>query len=221
MNRSSKVRRILSMHPAHQTLGVSGTGTMFHPYCPIDGPATKTIRVLLASLPTAAGASAALAAFEPIARRQRELECERMDFDAVAGFGNGLPNVDCMVVFARGLYVLGRGGADFNAETIIEDCPDVAEEPSADMEITVAAPWHPVLDRVGSFVARAVPHRFGCVPEDATCLLVGKTSGGAHPVAWAREFQGRMFHTLLGAREDFHRPDFIQLVLNAIDWAGG
>ncbi|MCD4726171.1 MAG: ThuA domain-containing protein [Pirellulales bacterium] len=220
MNHSSKVRRILSMHPAHQTLGVSGTGPAFHPYCPIDGPATGTIRVLLASHPSDSGASAALEAFEPIARRQRELECERMDFDAVAGVGNGLPNVDCMVVFARGLHVLGRG-ADFNAETITEDCPNVSEGPSADMEISVVAPWHPVLDRVGSFVTRAVPRRFGCVPEDATCLLSGKTDGDAYPVAWAREFQGQTFHTLLGAREDFHRPDFVQLVLNAIEWAGG
>ncbi|MBU4270804.1 MAG: ThuA domain-containing protein [Planctomycetes bacterium] len=219
MNRSSKVRRILSMHPAHQTLGVSGTGAVFHPYCPIDGPATETIRVLLASHPSDSGASAALAALEPIVRRQLDMECERMDFDAVAGVGNGLPNVDCKVVFVRGLHVLGRG-ADFDAENLAEDCPNVLEGPSAELEISVAAPWHPVLDRVGAFVARAVPRRFGRVPEDATCLLVGKTSGGAHPVAWAREFQGRMFHTLLGAREDFHRPDFVQLVLNAIEWAG-
>lgn len=219
MNRSSKVRRILSMHSAHQTIGVSGTGTVFHPYCSIDGPATGTIRVLLASHPFESSASAALAAFEPIVSRQLDMECERMDFNAVAGVGNGLPNVDCMVVFSHGLYVFGRE-AVFYAKKLVEDYPDVSEGPSAELEISVAAPWHPVLDRVGSFVARAVPRRFGCVPEDAICLLLGQTSGGAHPVAWAREFQGRMFHTLLGAKEDFHRPDFVQLVLNAIEWAG-
>ena len=219
MTRSSKIRRILSMHPAHQTTGVSGTGTVFHPYCPIDGAATETIRVLLASHPSDAGALAALEALEPILRRQHNLECERMDFDDVVGVGYGLPNIDCMVVFTHGLYVLGRE-AVFYAEKLVESCPDVTEGPSADLEISVVAPWHPVLDRVGAFVARAVPHQFICVPEDATCLLVGKTSGGAHPVAWAREFQGRMFRTLLGAKEDFHRPDFVQLALNAIEWAG-
>ncbi len=225
MSSTSTTRRILSMHPPHRRIGVPATGTAFHPYCPIDHAREETIRVLLVSDPADPGASAAGAAIEPILRRRRDFDCHRTDFDAVAGIGNGLTNVDCMVVFYRGLHVVGWG-TDFDLKAIIEDAgienaPNEPDDPTAEWKISVLAPRHPVVDGVGSFTAGAVPRRFAAVPGDAVCLLLGGASEAEFPIAWGRERLGRVFHTLLGAKDDFLRPDFVRLALNAIEWAGG
>ncbi len=129
-------------------------------------------------------------------------------------------DADCMVLYADGLHVLGQG-AIFDAAAIMEACPAGSDRPSEQMRIAPAAPWHPILDRVGSFVARTVARRFHGEHENETRLLLGRSAGGASvPVAWARDFPGRMFRSLLGSAEDFQRPDFVRVALNAIEWAG-
>lgn len=147
-----------------------------------------------------------------------------MDFDLVEGDALGLPNVDCTVLFARGLHVVSI--ANFDLERVLEDAwivdaPIGLDDRNMEMAVSVVSTRHPVLDRVGPFNARPVSRRFGDVLDDAACLLEGRLGGELFPVAWARDYRGRVFRTLLGASDDFSRPDFVRLVLNAIEWAGG
>jgi type 1 glutamine amidotransferase len=52
-------------------------------------------------------------------------------------------------------------------------------------------------------------------------LLVGKSDGNEWPVAWVwGGRRGRVFFTSLGSADDFRKPDFVRLVVNAIEWIG-
>lgn len=208
------------MHQAHKRVGVPGAA--FFPYRPFNGSEKGVVRVLLVSDPDDPVASAALKAFEPIVARQRDLEYDRAVLDAVY-FGESI-NADCFAVFARGLHVFSRG-AVFDPKEIVESISDsdFTHEAAGSMRVVPSAPWHPVLDRVCSFEANMTPWRLVPIPETALGLLFAKTDaeeGDCRFLAWADESPVRRFHTLLGLPEDFRRPDFVQMALNAIEWAG-
>ena len=49
---------------------------------------------------------------------------------------------------------------------------------------------------------------------------IRRCADGVAPAAWARDGDKRAFCTLLGHAEDFRRPEFVRLLLNAIEWVG-
>jgi type 1 glutamine amidotransferase/nicotinamidase-related amidase len=86
---------------------------------------------------------------------------------------------------------------------------------------------HPILSGVpleefptGGSLYRNTPLRGG-----APVLLTGRAEGAENtePVAWTNHSPGggRVFYTSLGAPADFARPEFQQLLRNAIHWAFG
>jgi type 1 glutamine amidotransferase len=86
---------------------------------------------------------------------------------------------------------------------------------------------HPILSGVsleefptGGSLYRNTPLRGG-----APVLLTGRAAGAENvePVAWTHHSpgSGRVFYTSLGAPADFARPEFQQLLRNAIHWAFG
>mgnify|MGYP001012297400 FL=1 len=207
------------MHQAHKRIGVPAAA--FHPYAPADGAIENTVRVRMVSDPRDRFASDALDAFEPIVARQGHLEYERAEFRAA--FQSECVGVDCAVVFARGIHVLARG-VDFEPDGVMEDGGDGAGEAAVPERIVPAAPWHPVLDRICSFEAHPPSRRFAAIPRSAIGLLIAKhgtAEVGGRFVAWANESPNRQFHTLLCSPDDFRQPDFVQLMLNAVEWAGG
>ena len=220
MNRVSIANRTLLMHAAHKSVGVSGAA--FYPYCPPKGPAAGTIRALLTAFPMEPDASDALDAFERIAGRQPELKPVGIDFDAVAKFCDGSMDADCLVMFARGVCVFGRG-TRFDADLAAIMAEEKKPIRAGRIKVTATAPWHPVLDRVCEFdVPKPVCH-LDSPSDSALCLLTGRIdgeTGGQFPLAWAEESPSRRFCTSLGTAADLRRPDFVQLLLNAIEWAG-
>ena len=56
--------------------------------------------------------------------------------------------------------------------------------------------------------------------KKAVILLTGKSEDKVEPVAWTRYAGGsRVFYTSLGYSEDFEKPQFHRLLVNAIYWA--
>ena len=89
----------------------------------------------------------------------------------------------------------------------------------------VAGAEHPILEGVshdafptGSGLYINTPLRAGSVP-----LLIGRTRGieRPEPVAWVHSTGagGRVFYTSLGHVDDFKRPEFRRLLVNAVAWA--
>lgn len=66
-------------------------------------------------------------------------------------------------------------------------------------------------------------YRSGPLAKSATPLLIGTLEGNPpEPVAWTNRYgpkNAKVFHTSLGAREDFDQPGFRQLLANAVNWA--
>lgn len=84
---------------------------------------------------------------------------------------------------------------------------------------------HPVLSGVpaaefptGGSLYRNTPLRGG-----APVLLTGRAEGAGNvePVAWVHQSPGggRVFYSSLGAPADFQRPEFLQLLRNALHWS--
>jgi len=217
----SQARRILHMHPAHRTVGVSGVASSFRPCRPVerpsaDEPATAHIRVSLVSRTTDNRNLAAMAAFERILAGSGNVQCNRVDLASAEM--EGLADADCAVVFGRGLQIIGRWSA-FDADAIEEGGFDEDDGFETEVEIAAAARCHPVVDGVGPFIARNGFSHFPHLHRNVTHLLVRKWAGRVSPVAWARQGDGRAFCTLLGHPEDFRRREFVRLLLNALEWA--
>jgi hypothetical protein len=217
-----QVRRILHMHPAHRTVGVSGVASSFRSYSPVerpfgDEPAAASIRVRLVSRTSNKRAVAAIEAFKRVLAGNCSLIQERVDFAAAEI--EGLANADCSIVLGRGLQIIGRWSAldaSLGGEVGFEE----DEGFDTEVEVAAAAKRHPIVDGVGRFITR---HRFSYsshLHPDSTCLLVRKWEGKELPVAWAKNAKGRAFYTLLSDPEDFGRRDFVRLLTNAIEWTG-
>ena len=104
----SQARRILYMHPAHRTVGVSGVASSFRPCRPVerpssDEPAAALMRVSLVSRMTD---NRSVAAFERILAENGDVQCNRVDLASAER--KALADADCAVVFGRGLQIVGR-----------------------------------------------------------------------------------------------------------------
>jgi len=219
----SQARRILHMHPAHCTVGVSGVASSFRPCRPVerpssDEPAAALMRVSLVSRMTDNRRVAAMAAFERILAENGDVQCDRVDLASAER--EGLANADCAVVFGRGLQIVGRWSA-FDADAIEDGGFEEDDGFETEVEIAAAARWHPVVDGVGPFIARNGFSHFPHLHRNVTHLLVRKWAGRVFPVAWACQGDGRAFCTLLGHPEDFRRREFVWLLLNALEWVRG
>jgi hypothetical protein len=220
MDDFSQVRRILRMHGAHRTVGVSGVASSFRPCRPLTHPlaiepVAGPLRVSLVSSATNGRTVAAMAAFERIVACNSGLRCNRVDF-ATAEI-KGLVDADCAVVFGGGLQIVDRWSA-VDADIVGQGSFEDEEGFDTEVEIAEGGRRHPVVDGIATFIAR---NRFSHVSHlrpNSTCLLVREWAGRAFPLAWAQERDGRAFYTLLGHCLDFRCGDFVRLVLNAIDW---
>lgn len=93
------------------------------------------------------------------------------------------------------------------------------EDGSTDVTIVDTAHAHPVLAGVGPFMSTGPLHACSAVAADANVLLFGSLPGRTRPVAWTRiHNRGRVFYTSLGHADDFHDPNFLRLLRNAIRW---
>jgi hypothetical protein len=240
MARSSTIHRKLYIHPAHGTVGVAGNGFGMKPYgwretWPPYPESAEPKRMVLVFRRLDANAQDRVALFEQALLGRCDARCVRVEFELIraAGFPMAtFSEADCVVWFGRGLQI-ARHWSDFGGLSQFScqrkwNCPLNCEEipfsddSSADVQILASFPGHPVLDGVGSFIARQGLCRSAVIPEGATCLLTGQSAGESFPVAWAcYGRRGRVFGTLLGSADDFRRPDFVRLVQNALDWIGG
>jgi hypothetical protein len=178
-----QVRRILYMHAAHRTVGVSRVaaplGACRTLDCPwADAPADAPIRVLLVPCACDRRSVAAMEAFERILAGNDALHCARVPF-ATAEI-EGLADADCSVVFGRGLQIVRRWSA-VDANIVGEGGFEPEEGFDTEVEIATGASRHPVVAGVGTFIAR---HRFSHsahLHPSSACLLVGNLAGRASP----------------------------------------
>jgi hypothetical protein len=220
MDSFSQVRRILHMHPAHRTVGVSGVAAPFRVGFPLqfqsaDGAADTLVRISLVPCTADRRIAAAMAAFERILAGSSTLRCDRVSFATAEK--EGLGEADCAVVFGRGLQVVGRWSA-VDAGSVASGDFEGEEGFETEVEVAPAARRHPVVDGVGTFIARRGVSQFSHSHQNVTCLLVRKWADRVFPVAWARESDGRAFYTSLGHPDDFRRREFVRLLWNAIQW---
>jgi type 1 glutamine amidotransferase/nicotinamidase-related amidase len=86
--------------------------------------------------------------------------------------------------------------------------PDQADHPL--MQDVQPAQWH----SVGSLYFTAP------VAANATVLQTGSIEDRTEPLTWIRQYdRGRVFYTGLGHPDDFDKPQFKKLLINAIFWA--
>jgi hypothetical protein len=223
MAHAPAVRRRLFMHPAHQTVGISGDGMSRRPYCRVadfstGGWAVRPTIVALAAYGQDADADAAIRSFEQAIRGRSDLRCRRVGLDTRPRQLPSLADSDCVVVFGRGLHV-ARCWTDLD-DALMADGPRDGRGGPMEVEVAMALAWHPILEGVEPFVSRRGGYSGVRLPTDATVLLYGKTGGTVLPLAWLDHLGSRVFHSILGSPEDFRQPGFIRLVLNAIAWLG-
>jgi hypothetical protein len=211
-------RRKFFMHPAHRAVGVLGARSVLSSHGETESwktePETELKHILLVADAKDYLAQASLALFERILLGHGNVRCHRVPY-ASAGMER-LAGADCTVIFSRGFHVV-RGWTDVNTDFLLDDatlCGDVSE-----MELDVAAVGqHPILDGVGEFKSVCQIASPTQITQNSICMLAGKASGQVFPVGWVHQGCGRMFSTLLGQPEDFHRRAFVRLALNAVDW---
>jgi hypothetical protein len=236
MSDSSKVRRILRVHSAHRTVGVSGLALPYGSCRRSERPSAfepeiEPVRVMLVSDLADRCDHAALAAFERILLGRCNVECLRAPL-AVAEV-RGLAGADCAVVFGRCLQIVGHWSAfDTDAAAETGTVPTLAPAkmglsplPPRDancgttrVELADAARWHPLLDGVGPFTVSGGASAAANLRREAAILLVTRLADGIVPVAWSRHGDHRAVCTLLGRAEDFEQPRFVRLLMNAIEW---
>ena len=82
---------------------------------------------------------------------------------------------------------------------------------------------HPIISGIKfPFETPASLYRNSPLPQKSIPLLSGKVKGfPAEPIAWTHQtsFGGKVFYTSLGHIEDFKKPAFQKLLLNAIKWS--
>jgi hypothetical protein len=239
MSDFSKVRRILRVHPAHRTIGVSGLALPYGSSRRSEPPSAfepeiEPVRVMLVSDLADRRDHAALAAFEQILLGRHDVECFRAPL-AIAGTCE-LGGADCAVVFGRCLQIVGHwsaldanaarqagtGSMSSSAQTgwpAFQACD--TDRAAMRVEVADAARWHPLLDGVGPFSVPGGAPAAADLRRDAAILLVARLVDEIVPVAWSRYGDHRAVCTLLGRAEDFEQPRFVRLLMNAIEWVKG
>jgi type 1 glutamine amidotransferase len=92
----------------------------------------------------------------------------------------------------------------------------------APIRIVPGMAGHPILAGVPSFSTLGKLYKNAALAEDVTVLLTASTEEHSEPVAWTRRHNGgRMFYTSLGVPEDFEKPEFRQMLVNALFWTAG
>ena len=176
---SSQVRRILYMHPAHRTVGVSGVASSFRLCPPIArpsadepavAPAASFARVMCGRQTKRCGDGGLSA--NP--RGERALGVTAWTWQASKRQGLATPTVRSCLAGASRSSAAGRSLTPTSSgkNGVEED-----EGFEVEVEVAAAARWHPVVDGVGPFIAR---HRFShstypC--HNVTQLLVRKWAG--------------------------------------------
>jgi hypothetical protein len=225
MASSSPVQRELHIHPAHWLVGVSGSRTAARPYCRLEdlaagGNRAWPLRVLLVDRRRDADTDAALASLEQHLCGRSDIQCSRVDCDAVEVKLADGADADCLIVLGRGLQMAGDW-SDLADDALARSISRAGDDQRMEVVPAAAARGHLVLNQVQPFVSRRGVSECAGVPARATCLLVGRMSDRVQPVAWV--WDGRrsgVFYTSLGKAEDFRQPDFLRLVLNALSWIG-
>jgi hypothetical protein len=216
----SQVRRILHIHPAHRSVGVSGVASSFRRCRPVDRPwadepTDAPLRVLLVSRRADKRSAAAMAALERTLAGAGGIRCDRVDLARLEE--EGFAEADCAVAFGRGLQIAGRW-SELDAGLAGEDDVEEDEGFPTEIEIAAAGRRHPVVAGVSPFIGHAKPSHSSHLRRDAVPLLVTEWAGMMLPVAWVQEGDRRAFYTSLGHPQDFRRRDFTRLLLNAIEW---
>ena len=212
-----RVRRKLHIHSAHTTIGVGGAAVAFRPYfrhadSATDDVRVQAMRVLLVDRGADTDSRAALALLEQSLCQRYNVRIANVAFSDI--------DADCVIVLGGGLRVAGRW-SDLDASTIAPSGFEANDARPMEVEPIAGVCGHPVLDGIRPFVSCGGVGPCVGVANDANCLLMGKVGGVERPVAWAWHGQrGRVFRTALGHSDDFRQPDFVRLVLNAVDWVG-
>jgi type 1 glutamine amidotransferase len=135
---------------------------------------------------------------------------------------------------ASGKGVVGVRTASHGFQTWLEFDPQVlggsygnhySKDETAEVTPNAKAKDHPILKGVTAFATDGKLYKNPKLADDVTLLLSAKSPTAAEPVAWCREpkagERGRVFYTSLGVPKDFENPQFQQLLVNAVLWAGG
>jgi hypothetical protein len=232
----SKVRRILRVHAAHRTVGVSGFASPYGLCRRAESTSAfdreiEPVRVMLISDRADRCDHAAVAAFERILLGKPNVECLRAPLATAET--RGLVGADGAVVFGRCLQIVGHWSAfdtDMAAETgavptlaptkkeLSPLPPRNANCGTTRVELAGAARWHPLLDGVGPFSVPGGAPAAANLRREAAVLLVTRLADGIVPMAWSRHGDHRAVCTLLGRVGDFEQPRFVRLLMNAIEW---
>jgi putative membrane-bound dehydrogenase-like protein len=95
--------------------------------------------------------------------------------------------------------------------------------PKCQIRIADGTKDHPVLLGVKPFESVGSLYKNPGIAKDVTVLLTGTIPENTEPVAWIRERKigdktQRVFYTSLGHLEDFKDPNFMRLLVNALEW---
>lgn len=98
-------------------------------------------------------------------------------------------------------------------------------EPGTDVSMHPAAKGHPILKGIEPATWHSEGNLYLVDPlldREAEVLLKGSVEGRTEPIAWTRMANdSRVFYTSLGYPTDFESPQFVQLLINGINWALG
>jgi hypothetical protein len=129
-------------------------------------------------------------------------------------------------VFARGAGVVGLRTASHAWETWPGFDREVlgaeyGRHGGAATQLAFPEPWHPILAGAAGFTTNADIYKYKLVRKapDLDVLIEG-TAGDAHyPVAWTTHYgRSRLFYLGLGADAEFAKPQFRQMIANALQW---
>jgi type 1 glutamine amidotransferase len=83
------------------------------------------------------------------------------------------------------------------------------------------AAQHPILAGIqfAQWSSTSSLYKVSPLRPGATELLTGKCDSHTEPIAWTHTYHGgRVFYTSLGNVQDFQTPQFVTMLINAIDW---
>ncbi len=94
--------------------------------------------------------------------------------------------------------------------------------PKARVRFEPDAAGHPLMEGVSECASSGSLYRNTPIADDTTLLMSASTDEHDEPVTWTRTHRGgRVFYTSIGHQEDFHEPNVLRLLANAVLWCGG
>ena len=94
--------------------------------------------------------------------------------------------------------------------------------PTAHIRFEPGSDGHPVMDGVSEFSSAGGLYRNTGISTDTKLLMSASTDDHDEPVTWTRTHAGsRVFYTSLGHQAEFHDPNFLRMLANAVMWCGG